>query len=184
MHQTLYPRSFVAHCNPTEEHLDQLPSKHALAKRKTDEFGIGIFALRPYRRGEVIGTFLAMQTSEVNQHSLQRSPGDYLYDPYFVGYLLHSCTPNVVLDMHQQKVYCVRDIAMGAPLTMDYASTEYALFLQFPCGCGSADCRHWITGRAELVNEKGQAYLAETFGEPLAAEIEAEPARVRKADGL
>ena len=173
MHLTLYPRSFVTHCTPSEEHLAQLPSRHALAKQNTEEFGVGIFALRPFRRGEVIGTFLAMETTEVNQHSLQRGPRDYLYDPYFVGYLLHSCDPNVVLDMHQQKVYCIRDIEVGTPLMMDYASTEDTLFRQFPCACGSANCRHWVTGRAEGVNAVGELYLQEKFGVPVLEEMPA-----------
>jgi hypothetical protein len=35
---------------------------------------------------------------------------------------------------------------------MDYAETEDTLFKQFPCSCGSSNCRGWITGRKEMVN--------------------------------
>jgi hypothetical protein len=35
---------------------------------------------------------------------------------------------------------------------MDYAETEDVLFKQFPCFCGSPNCRLWITGRKEMIN--------------------------------
>ncbi|MCB1773792.1 MAG: SET domain-containing protein-lysine N-methyltransferase [Gammaproteobacteria bacterium] len=159
MNHTLYPRSFLDRCKPSGEALRQLPSRSALTKRTTEECGVGIYARRPFHRGELIGSFLALEINEVNQHSLQRAPGDYLYDPYFVGYLLHSCDPNVVLDMHQQTVYCLRNIAAGEPLMMDYASTEDSLFRQFPCACGAPNCRQWVTGRAEPVNSEGWLFL-------------------------
>ncbi len=156
---TIYPETFIAaHCPPRIDR-SKLPSPQDIVKKTTQEFGVGIFAVRAFKRGEVIGSFIAEETDQLLQHSLQRAPNDNLHDPYFIGMLLHSCDPNVVLDMHDQKVFCVRDIAIGEPLFMDYASTEDVLFNQFACMCGSANCRHWVTGRAELVNAKGLEYI-------------------------
>lgn len=158
---SLYPSAFIKKHAAPHIDLSRLPSTHELIKKETDQYGVGIYAQRPYARGTVIGHFLARQTSELRQHSLQRSPGDHLEDPYFVGYLLHSCDPNVVLDMHQQKVYCLKDIHEGEPLFMDYASTEDVLFRQFACACAAPNCRQWIAGRSEPVNQEGQHFLAE-----------------------
>lgn len=158
---SIYPSSFIKkHMIPAVNPL-LLPTENDLIKRETAEYGIGIYALHSYARGECVGQFLAMPSDGLRQHSLQRSPGDHLEDPYFVGYLLHSCDPNVIVDMHRQKVFCLKDIQAGEPLFMDYASTEDVLFKQFACGCASPGCRQWITGRHEPVNEEGRRYLEE-----------------------
>ncbi|MFC7293041.1 SET domain-containing protein-lysine N-methyltransferase [Hirschia litorea] len=156
---TIYPETFIAAHRPPHLNKNQLPSPQDIVKKTTQEFGVGIFAVRAFKRGEVIGNFIAEETDQLLQHSLQRAPNDNLHDPYFIGMLLHSCDPNVVLDMHDQKVFCVRDIAIGEPLFMDYASTEDVLFNQFACKCGAANCRHWVTGRAEFVSPEGLAYI-------------------------
>lgn len=158
---SLYPLHFVQKNTPSFVNTALLPSQFDLIKKETPEYGVGIYALHPFARGTLIGHFLAQPASELCQHSLQRGPGDHIEDPYFVGYLLHSCDPNVVVDMHQQKVFCLKDIHEGEPLFMDYASTEDALFKQFACACEAPNCRGWITGRHEAVNAQGKLHLAE-----------------------
>lgn len=159
MKHSIYPNSFItSYC---AEHTDArtLPTSLDIVKKETITYGVGIFACRSFIRGETIGHFIAEPTSEIRQHTLQRSTNDNLYDPYFIGFLLHSCDPNVVLNMHAQKVFCIRDIAPNEPLLMDYASTEDQLFNQFACKCSAPNCRHWITGRAEFVNQEGRHYI-------------------------
>ncbi len=159
---SIYPDSFVSAClrDADSQIIGMLPTHLDIVKTHADGCGMGIFARRPFMRGELVGAFLAEKVGDVIQHSLQRGAGDYLHDPYFVGYLLHSCNPNVIVDMHQQRVYCIQDIEAGMPLTMDYASTEDTLFAQFHCQCGAPNCRGWVTGRYEGVNAEGKAYLA------------------------
>ena len=89
--------------------------------------------------------------NEIRQHTLQITPERHLYDPHFTGYLLHSCSPNVELDMQKLTVTAVQDIPANSYLYMDYSSTEDYLFKQFPCSCGSSNCRGWITGRKEMM---------------------------------
>jgi hypothetical protein len=95
----------------------------------------------------------------VLQHTLQITPNLHLYDPHFSGLLLHSCDPLVLLDMNTLEIWALQDIEKGQALTMDYASTEDLLFRQFPCVCGSINCRSWVTGRKEVINDSGQKYL-------------------------
>ncbi len=121
--------------------------------------GKAVYALRDYKRGEMIarltGTVLPYRT----QHTLQINPGVHLLDLEFVGYLAHSCAPNVFVDMQALEVWALEDIPAQGSLTMDYASTEDFLYRQFPCLCGSSNCRGWITGRKERVNEEGLRHL-------------------------
>jgi hypothetical protein len=44
---------------------------------------------------------------------------------------------------------------------MDYASTEDILFKQFPCLCGTPNCRFWISGRKEEVSPEGIRHIEE-----------------------
>lgn len=93
------------------------------------------------------------------QHTLQITPFLHLYDPRFTGLLLHSCDPLVSLDMNKLEIWALQDIEKGVALTMDYAQTEDKLFKQFPCACEAINCRRWVTGRKEVINEEGEKYL-------------------------
>lgn len=164
---SLYPSSFIKkYLTPSVNPL-LLPTTNDLTKREIVGYGVGIYALRHYERGECIGHFIAKPSQGLRQHSLQCAPDSHLEDLYFVGYLLHSCDPSVVVDMHQQKVFCLKDIHAGEALFMDYASTEDILYQQFACACGAPNCRHWITGRNESVNAVGRQYLEQMQSESL-----------------
>jgi tyrocidine synthetase-3 len=49
--------------------------------------------------------------------------------------------------MTNMTVTAVNDIKANSYLYMDYSQTEDILYKQFQCGCGTAKCRGWITGR-------------------------------------
>lgn len=142
--RSLYPAIFcVGEGYPTEDDF--------LVARQEDAKGYGVYARRPFRRGYRICRISGTIVHTVMQHTLQVSPDAHLYDPYFTGFLLHSCDPNVFLDMARFELWATKDIGVGQALMMDYASTEDYLFKQFPCLCGSPGCRKWITGRREPV---------------------------------
>ena len=123
--------------------------------RYEQEKGYGVYTLRQYERGNLVARFTGSTISEIIQHSLQLSSGQHILDSYFAGFLLHSCDPNIVLDMNDLTIWAIKDIEKGDALTMDYASTEDYLFKQFKCLCGSDNCRQWVTGRRETVNSEG-----------------------------
>jgi hypothetical protein len=124
-----------------------------------DGRGAGIRAVTPFPRGQFISRVSGHVISSRRLHTLQITPNAHLYDPYFCGLLLHSCNPNVSLDMKQFELWALRDISAGDLLTMDYASTEDVLMRQFRCHCGAPACRGWITGSKEQVNEEGLGVL-------------------------
>jgi len=125
---------------------------------KDDTSGLGVMTFRAFESGDLIAEFTGELLTEMTQHSLQIEPGLHLSDLYFVGYLLHSCAPNVHLDMQARRAYAIERIRPYEFLTMDYAQTEDRLFRQFPCNCGSPQCRGWITGRLEMPDEMSPLY--------------------------
>ncbi|WP_163340762.1 SET domain-containing protein [Desulfopila sp. IMCC35008] len=127
--------------------------------RREDGKGAGVYTRKDLKRGEMVARITGNIVPTVMQHTLQVTPTTHMFDPYFTGYLLHSCAPNIYLDMTEFELWALRDIDTGQALTMDYAQTEDILFRQFPCLCGTPNCRFWITGRKEEVSPEGLAYI-------------------------
>ncbi len=121
----------------------------------------GVFTTQAFERSELIATLSGSLVSHRELHTLQISSDLHLHDPGFVGLFLHSCSPNVSVNMQQLEVHALRDISPGEALSMDYASTEEILYRQFPCLCDAPSCRKWITGSHEPINEEGIRYRAD-----------------------
>ena len=128
--------------------------------QKDEKSGFGVISHRSYNKGDLIAMLHGEIIHDIRQHSLQIEPGIHLYDVHFSGYFLHSCSPNVSLDMKNLRVYAKRKIKPQDYLLMDYAQTEDVLYRQFPCSCGSKNCRGWITGRKQPIDESDPLYQA------------------------
>lgn len=125
---------------------------------KNDQSGLGVVTYRDFNKGDLIAELNGQFIHDIRQHSLQIDDETHLYDVYFSGYFLHSCEPNVTLDMKNLMVHALKPIKAYDFLYMDYAETEQKLYKQFPCSCGSAQCRGWITGYNEGINESDMQY--------------------------
>jgi hypothetical protein len=148
----IYPREFCVG--------DSLPNSELFAIAPVNGVvGKGVRAKVRFPRGTLLARFTGILSGAILQHTLQVSPDLHLHDPYFVGLLSHSCSPNCSLEMARLEVWSLVDIEADSLLTIDYAATEDVLFRQFPCNCGSKECRRWITGRREGPNAEGRAYL-------------------------
>ncbi len=117
---------------------------------KDQSSGCGVLALRSFAAGELVAVISGDIVPDIRQHTLQISANKHLLDLHFTGYLLHSCSPNISVDMQRMTVTALKDIAANTFLYMDYAETEEVLYRQFPCSCGSENCRGWITGSLEV----------------------------------
>ncbi|MDH5711694.1 MAG: SET domain-containing protein-lysine N-methyltransferase [Gammaproteobacteria bacterium] len=117
---------------------------------KDEKTGKGVISYRAFKRGEIIARMSGEVISDIRQHTLQISEDKHLYDVYFSGYFLHSCSPNISLDMDKMTVTALKDIKANTYLYMDYAETEDHLFKQFPCSCGSKNCRGWVAGKKDM----------------------------------
>lgn len=116
-----------------------------------DGVGQGVVTLVPFEAGEIVFRFTGFLSTEITQFSLQIHESLHLHDPYFMGKVLHSCDPNTVCDMEKRTFTATKRIEAGAFVTMDYAQTEDYLFKSFPCSCGAANCRGYVTGRLQRV---------------------------------
>ena len=114
-----------------------------------DDIGKGVMTYRAFKKGDVVARMAGHKVTDIRQHTLEISEQLHNFDPYFSGYFLHACTPNISLDMKNMLVTALMDIHPNDYLYMDYAETESVLFKQFPCHCGHANCRGWVTGNKE-----------------------------------
>ena len=121
--------------------------------------GLGVYAQRYFARGELIAVVSGEIVGEHRLHTLQLSADSHLYDPSFTGILLHSCEPNAIIDPAKREVRACRDIEADEAITIDYAHTEDRLVRQFACKCESPNCRRWIMGSKEQINEEGRRFL-------------------------
>lgn len=124
------------------------------------KIGLGVRTLISIDRGAVLDRFDGTIGPELRQHSLQLSPDRHISETRFVGYLSHSCDPNCQLDMKSFQLVALRDIEACSLLTIDYAASEEKLYRQFPCLCGSGNCRGWVTGHSEQISPEGMNYLS------------------------
>lgn len=124
------------------------------------KLGLGVRALIAIDGGAVLDHFDGSIGSELQQHSLQISPGQHISETRFIGYLSHSCDPNCQLDMKNFELVALRDVEACSLLTIDYAATEERLYRQFSCLCGSGNCRGWVTGHNEQISSEGVSYLS------------------------
>lgn len=124
------------------------PVADRLMVMETVEKGEGLISRVPVKKGELVFIFTGIILSEQTLYTLQVSEGVYLHDPFVMGKVLHSCSPNMSCDMETRSFYATRDIEAGEYLTMDYETTEDVLFRPFECCCGSPHCRGYIQGRS------------------------------------
>jgi SET domain-containing protein len=121
---------------------------------KDKKTGKGVITYRSFKKGEIMARITGHSVPDIRQHTLQLSKTSHNFDPYFSGYFLHSCAPNISVSMKKMTVTALEDIAANSFLYMDYAETEDYLFKQFPCSCGAENCREWITGRLESAYQR------------------------------
>ena len=76
--------------------------------------------------------------------------------------MLHSCSPNLIVDVKTQSYYASRDIKPNEYLSIDYELTEDDLHSHFECRCGQKNCRGMIRGR-KYVNMKNNKVEEKSF---------------------
>ncbi|MDH5433455.1 MAG: SET domain-containing protein-lysine N-methyltransferase [Gammaproteobacteria bacterium] len=126
---------------------------------KDNGVGMGVISYKSFNKGDLVAHIAGEIIYDIRQHSIQIDDDRHLYDTHFAGYFLHSCDPNIFLDMQNLKVYAVRNIFPNDYLYMDYAQTEQVLYKQFACACDAIECRGWITGYKQMPDEYNEDYM-------------------------
>jgi len=130
--------------------LEAGPAKH----------GMGLFATRMFRPGQVLGEVTGERFEDPDYES------DYCIDlgddwslepgePF--RYVNHCCTPNAKLylvfndgdpvEKRKVEIEALSNIQAGAEVLIDY---EWPAGGAIPCGCGSPECRGWVVDVEEI----------------------------------
>jgi SET domain-containing protein len=133
--------------------------------KKTDNRGLGIFAIRDIRKDEYITEFSGPVVkipdfegfpSEVIDHLFNIGPHDYIMAREPAVRTNHSCEPNagIVKDVF---MIAMRDIRAGEEVTFDYyiiIEDEWVM----ECQCGAPYCRKIIGKFRDLPTEIKKKY--------------------------
>jgi len=116
----------------------------------------GLFAVIPIGKNEILIDLNGEATlSSPTKRSLQIGEKKHVFgSEETVGYLNHSCDPNVFLDFSCLCVRALRDIRAGEEVAINYAATEYEMHDSFPCHCGSPACLGIIRGFKFLTTDQ------------------------------
>lgn len=150
--------------------------------------GHTVVAREPIAKGELIvvwsgklvdGEELEAMPATVKRYSLQVEENHYLVsltDCEPPDYVNHCCEPNAGLS-GQIALVAMRDIQPGEEISYDYAMSDGSSYDEFPCGCGSRDCRGRVSGDDWKRPELWQRYTG-YFSPYLQRRIAAERKRV------
>lgn len=149
--------------------------------------GLGLFAGRAFRRGEVVMGFsgpllrhaelLAM--GDAQDYAVQVDPDLYILPDEPGRYTNHSCQPNTGLKADRLLV-ALRPIAPGEEIRFDYSTCMSEQLWTMECHCGAPECRGLIGDFHDLPAEWQSRYLREGIVQRFIVR-EAEQLRRRRA---
>ena len=131
--------------------------------------GVGVFASRPFRGGEVVLRFrgrvvhrdvLSELTPWEREHLGEVSRETYQVLPSPRCYLNHACDATAVSSA--DTVYARRDIAAGEEVTIDYRVNAWddGGLWEMVCRCGAAPAPHLVRGDFFSLSDALQAEYA------------------------
>jgi uncharacterized protein len=132
-----------------------MPTRLSLSRRRyrvgRSKAGLGLFALKPIKKGE----FIAYYTGRI----ISNKEADQLWTKYLfelnsrwtvdgssrknlARYINHSCRPNAETDVKKLKIIitAIKNIAPGEEITYNYGRAYFNAFIK-PIGCKCAACR-------------------------------------------
>src|SRR5436305_8287023 len=97
--------------------------------RRTEAKGVGVFATRPFRRGEtVLVGEIARRLDANDAHASQVGPSEYVLLAGLGPKVNHSCDPNCGVRLNASGAHDLlarRDISTSEEITFDYAMRNY-----------------------------------------------------------
>lgn len=133
--------------------------EEGIVRRPSPVHGFGVFAMRPFKKGDRIIEYKGRVEKWGEQHHgfegyaqlFHAGPG-FVINPAVDGniarFINHSCDPNCEAILEGRRVFieATRDIAAGEELFIDYALALGRRFtkqdvLDYRCRCGAPNCR-------------------------------------------
>lgn len=130
------------------------------------DVGRGVFAARPFVRGERILSFRGpsftahdpLHFTPEGANLLQVAPLRYIYPRPKAVYVNHSCNPNAGL-RGTVTLVALRDIAAGEEIRFDYSTTMDENLWTMECRCGEPCCRGIVGDFRDLPVEVRARYI-------------------------
>ena len=125
--------------------------------------GLGLFANRNFRKGEVVISFAntLVNKSAASFEAVQVTDKKYLDTKWLVPetFINHSCDPNTKLDFRpDRKSSCyraIKNIIKNEEITFDYNTTDWnSADGSFKCRCGSKKCYGLVRGLKYLTRKQ------------------------------
>lgn len=147
--------------------LNLLQNKNKIYLNKSLIHGTGIFAGKPYKKGEVVVILEGKKITKKYRGPIDDKEfanwfeisQDVWVDPKIpLSHINHSCEPN--LGMTDSITFvALRDIAKGEELTFDYSICDSEVEWVVPCLCKSLNCRKQIRSIQFLPKETYNKYM-------------------------
>lgn len=130
-------------------------------------FGIGVFAKKFIKKGELICNMKGKEITEKEFDVLIKKGRTITVDPLQIGidkyldleepyvYFNHSCNPNSGLK-NTTNLIAIKDIRKDEEIFFDYSTTWYD---GFRCGCNSRNCRKHIADYYSIPLKVQEKYI-------------------------
>lgn len=134
-----------------------------LYKKKSGEFGYGVFSSVPIPKNSLIFPFVgALVTTDVLNNTykdldtlsraIQIGTNQYLSPSYYMdGMINHSCKPNAGIHIYDEGnnprgiIFSIEDIQPHQEIFYDYSSSQIDKDWSMICCCGEKNCRKLIS---------------------------------------
>ena len=133
---------------------------------RKNKFGVGVYATRTYKKGEIIHVLNGKAHTPKTLYYHKSNFRKGIVDPLQIGtdkylklnelsrFFNHSCAPNAGIK-NRSTLFALRNIRAGEELTFDYSTTIDEAFW---CKCGSKKCRGIIYDFFALPNKDKMYY--------------------------
>lgn len=145
--------------------------------KSTPGRGEGIFALKPFKRGDIllVGVLDDKPVSN-HSHASQIGRNEFGFHKGLSSKFNHSCDPNCGIALNStgaHDIVAMQDIPSAVEATFDYAMRNYRIeHFASSCDCGTAQCRTTITGWKDLPQQRKSDYAG--FVAPYLLEMDRE----------
>lgn len=138
--------------------------KNLEVKKTKNNNGLGLFAKKNFKKGEIILEFIG-KIMHISQFNKLKNKNKKIYDDYslqidkeffligtgkdkkiYDDFINHSCNPNSYVYINGNKVLLIalKKIKKGEEITYDYSTTMYNDPWSIKCNCQEKNCRGYI----------------------------------------
>ena len=118
--------------------------------KKTENRGVGLFANRNFKKGELIVHGRALyKVKQITAHSFQINENTHMQLDRLSRSINHSCDPNTGVRNNDCRAYdfiALKDIKAGEEITWNYETAEYIVIWLKKCLCRAKHCKGEIRG--------------------------------------